>query len=277
MVRVVRSVTRHPFSGCTLGWQAVPSTIMRRLLGLVALLVACSGTDVPAAAGGASGASGSESIAPGGVAGASGGTAGAAAAPSGGSASAGENSGQAGDSPADGEGGDAGAESNTGGTVAGASGQGGGAGLGGSSGAGADTGGTGGSVASGGASGGGAGGGTDSLTGGSAGAGGTTGGAGAGGSGGAAGSDGEPCVCSTGTCCDGCHFRPKSYFCGEVSRSQRCYETHGISSIEHDYWNLFCNGDSTECTRWAVHTKFSGAECPSQTSCVEDGDHASCN
>lgn len=33
----------------------------------------------------------------------------------------------------------------------------------------------------------------------------------------------EPeCQCTTGTCCDGCYIRPPSYFCGEVVRYARC-------------------------------------------------------
>lgn len=113
--------------------------------------------------------------------------------------------------------------------------------------------------------------------GGSGGAGASGGGAGgnpiAGGGAGGGADGGAPCVCDSGPCCDGCNFRPKSHFCGEVSRYQRC---SSAKRIEYDYWNLFCNGDSPDCTRWAVHTRYLDTECPS-ASCVESSeDSASC-
>lgn len=84
-----------------------------------------------------------------------------------------------------------------------------------------------------------------------------------------------PCQCEEGACCDGCYFRPRSYFCGETSRYQRCTES---GSLEHDYWNLFCNGDTGgDCDRWAVHTKYAGGPCGAGASCVEtSNDAAAC-
>jgi hypothetical protein len=85
------------------------------------------------------------------------------------------------------------------------------------------------------------------------------------------------CQCSSGTCCDGCYFRPQSHFCGEVPRDSMC-SGNAVPAcpgakrrIELDYWNLFCNGDSNQCTRWAVHTKYSSQECAVGTVCIDSG------
>jgi hypothetical protein len=84
---------------------------------------------------------------------------------------------------------------------------------------------------------------------------------------------GEPaCVCSSGPCCDGCQYRPKSHFCGETVRDAYCSSE---TRITRDYWNLFCNADSSECTRWAVHTKYVDSPCHEGGSCV-DGEIATC-
>lgn len=74
------------------------------------------------------------------------------------------------------------------------------------------------------------------------------------GEGGAAGAPAEPaCECAAGACCDGCHIRPRTHFCGNVVRSTTCESGTLIS----DHWNLFCDGTSAgECTRWGAHTKF---------------------
>jgi hypothetical protein len=112
--------------------------------------------------------------------------------------------------------------------------------------------------------------------------------AGAGGAGGASadgGAGGEPasdCVCSSGACCDGCHYLPKTHFCGEVVRTAEC--TGGAAPqcgaatkyVDKDYWNLFCNGDSNECTRWGAHTRFVVSTCESAQGCVAVGNQASC-
>lgn len=77
---------------------------------------------------------------------------------------------------------------------------------------------------------GGAGGGADPSTGGSA-----TGGA-------------PACECTTGECCDGCHVRPSSYFCGEATRASSC----GSQQQYIDFGNLFCDGHSAgRCIRFA--------------------------
>jgi hypothetical protein len=82
------------------------------------------------------------------------------------------------------------------------------------------------------------------------------------------------CQCEEGACCDGCYFRPSSYFCGEVARSGQCLQN---GSINLDYWNLFCTGDSTgECTRWGAHTKYGTGPCPDNGLCQETGDLATC-
>jgi hypothetical protein len=91
------------------------------------------------------------------------------------------------------------------------------------------------------------------------------------------------CQCASGTCCDGCYLRPRSHLCGEVVRTAQCVgdaapECSGAKDgIDKDWWNLFCNGDSTECTRWGAHTKFTNGNCPTKTYCTEQGDQASCN
>jgi hypothetical protein len=94
-----------------------------------------------------------------------------------------------------------------------------------------------------------------------------------GGEAGAATTEQPTCVCSSGPCCDGCQYRPKSHFCGETIRDSWCSTD---TRITQDYWNLFCNADSSDCTRWAVHTKYVDAECPNGGTCVE-GEIASCN
>lgn len=96
---------------------------------------------------------------------------------------------------------------------------------------------------------------------------------------GAAGAGGEPaepaCVCDSGPCCDGCNFRPKSFFCGEKIRYSTCREDG--ARIENDYWNLFCSGtEAAECTRWAVHTRYSVPECGEGLTCVGPDGSASC-
>jgi len=88
------------------------------------------------------------------------------------------------------------------------------------------------------------------------------------------GAGGEPaCQCADGECCDGCYFLPRSHFCGEVPRYGEC---NANGQLELDYWNLFCNGDATVCSRWAVHTKDVTGYCDQGTSCEETGDMASC-
>lgn len=91
------------------------------------------------------------------------------------------------------------------------------------------------------------------------------------------------CQCLTGQCCDGCYVRPSSYFCGEVVRTAQCtgpvVEQCGGArdTIDKDYWNLFCDGaESTTCSRWGAHKKYTNGDCPAKTGCVESGDQASC-
>lgn len=92
-----------------------------------------------------------------------------------------------------------------------------------------------------------------------------------------------PCQCAVGACCDGCYLRPRSYLCGEFEKTAQCLGKTvnqcggGTDSIDHDFWNLFCNGDQAEkCTRWGAHTKFTNGACPFGTGCLEQGDQASC-
>lgn len=96
---------------------------------------------------------------------------------------------------------------------------------------------------------------------------------------------GEPaCQCAAGACCDGCYFRPRSHFCGEVVRYTSCrgdvVQACGgaTETLDRDYWNLFCTGDTGgECTRWGAHTRFHGLTCEQGTGCLESGDQASCS
>lgn len=92
------------------------------------------------------------------------------------------------------------------------------------------------------------------------------------------------CQCLSGQCCDGCYVRPTSHFCGEVVRTAQCLgpvvnQCGGATdTIDKDWWNLFCDGaESTTCSRWGAHTKYSNGDCPAKTGCVESGDQASCN
>lgn len=92
------------------------------------------------------------------------------------------------------------------------------------------------------------------------------------------------CQCLSGQCCDGCYVRPRSYFCGEFVRTAQCLgpalnQCGGAQeTIDKDYWNLFCDGAETAtCSRWGAHTKYTSGDCPSQTGCVEQGDQASCS
>lgn len=238
--------TRQPFSRCAAGRAPLPFRIMRVLLWPVLLLVACSGAaefgDAPPL-----GAAGS----PPSVAGSSSGGTGVATGAAGAASVAGAVSTLGGEPSSVGGGGVAG--------LAGASAGGmppvpiSGAGTGG-----VTTAGSGGAIAASGAAG---------MPTTAAGAGGdATAGSGAGGE--------APvdCVCAAGPCCDGCHFLSKSHFCGEVVRSLRCTNL----GAEGDYWNLFCNGDASECTRWGAHTKYASAPCPDGTSCVGPDGDASC-
>lgn len=100
---------------------------------------------------------------------------------------------------------------------------------------------------------------------------------------GAGGETAEPvCQCDAGPCCDGCHFRPASHFCGKTERYSSCTgdavaTCEGATRrIEIDYWNLFCSGASTECDRWGPHVAFSGSACDPGLVCVESGDRAEC-
>lgn len=86
------------------------------------------------------------------------------------------------------------------------------------------------------------------------------GGAGSGGTG-ASGTGGALCECSSGECCDGCHFRARSYFLGEKIYSTRCEiaspdSCPGYSKYIYEaFSNQFCCGDSATCTRWAMTTQ----------------------
>lgn len=66
---------------------------------------------------------------------------------------------------------------------------------------------------------------------------------------------GVTCECTTGQCCDGCRFRPSSYFLGELPFASACSGTSAVcpsfgKDIEVQYSNLFCTGDSADGTRW---------------------------
>lgn len=98
------------------------------------------------------------------------------------------------------------------------------------------------------------------------------------GEGGAAGAPDEPvdpCVCDAGPCCDGCHYRPASHFCGLEVYDAICFE----NTRQLDYRNLFCSGSGVECTRWSPHIKWLVYKCGADTMCVDagtGGDDATC-
>lgn len=92
------------------------------------------------------------------------------------------------------------------------------------------------------------------------------------------------CQCLSGQCCDGCYVRPRSHLCGEVVRTAQCLgpvvnQCGGATdTIDKDWWNVFCDGaETTTCSRWGAHTKYTNGDCPAKTGCVESGDQASCN
>jgi hypothetical protein len=95
---------------------------------------------------------------------------------------------------------------------------------------------------------------------------------------------GEPaCQCEEGACCDGCYFRPRSHFCGEVVRFAECAGNvvpacgGRLEDVRLDYWNLFCGGDTGgDCERWGAHTKDTLSDCGQQSGCVESGNQAAC-
>jgi hypothetical protein len=95
---------------------------------------------------------------------------------------------------------------------------------------------------------------------------------------------GEPaCQCEEGACCDGCYFRPRAHFCGEVVRTVECANSPvancgGMKEATwSDYWNLFCGGDTGgDCTRWGAHTRYELDQCESSSGCKASGDQASC-
>lgn len=76
--------------------------------------------------------------------------------------------------------------------------------------------------------------------------------AGAAGRGGSAGS--APCVCSSGPCCDGCHFRPRTFQCAsdEIVRSYCATNINGACPTNsYRIWrntrDVWCSGSSPEC------------------------------
>lgn len=90
----------------------------------------------------------------------------------------------------------------------------------------------------------------------------TNGGASSGGTGG-----GAACECSTGQCCDGCHFRPSSFFLGKQNYSSSCSGSQMSPTcasymyrIEFDERNFFCTGTSATESR-NVHIDFLDTEC----------------
>lgn len=86
------------------------------------------------------------------------------------------------------------------------------------------------------------------------------------------------CACKSGPCCDGCNFRPSSYYCGDTVRYTTCIASWspGIvlkcsgstGAIEEDHWNLFCSGHGTQCTRWGAHTMDVDKQCVTGTECL---------
>lgn len=96
----------------------------------------------------------------------------------------------------------------------------------------------------------------------------------AGASGGSAG--GPACVCSTGQCCDGCQFRPSSYFLGALPRTSSCSNVPppslAGSAIYLEIWNVFCTGTSATDQRWGAHVNETATQCPYKWTCV-DPDH----
>ena len=99
--------------------------------------------------------------------------------------------------------------------------------------------------------------------------------------------DADTCVCSTGACCDGCHYRPASYVCrpaaGECDVAEHC--TGASAACPADQFastgtpcddGVFCNGDDT-CNGNGGCTVHPGNPCgnfvcsENQGTCCEPG------
>lgn len=122
-----------------------------------------------------------------------------------------------------------------------------------------------------------AGAGTAAGSGGAAGA----GGVGVAGSAGAAGA--APCECTSGPCCDGCHFRPRSTVCDEdqVAETQCVRSTtpnflvcgSNVTRVEESVQRQFCSGSSAQCDGPTYHKADRRVECPDATPiCVSNGE-----
>lgn len=113
----------------------------------------------------------------------------------------------------------------------------------------------------------------------------SSGGSGSGGDLGSGGSDpgdaGEadagPCVCSSGPCCDGCLYRPKSFACSlnQLFKAQ-CGNMTGQTcaglaqtTVIRDFGDVFCSGERADCdgSREVTRTTVSG--CPSSELCFD--------
>jgi len=75
---------------------------------------------------------------------------------------------------------------------------------------------------------------------------------------------GAPCECSTGLCCDGCHFREAGSTCGSSTHEYRAYQLPGSCSPAPGY---YCDGLCyMECQKRRYHYECDGTSstCPSE-------------
>lgn len=90
---------------------------------------------------------------------------------------------------------------------------------------------------------------------------------------------GPPCECTTGICCDGCHFKPKIPTLGLHVFSSYCFGS-AVSAcsgrqvvIEQDLRPLDCLGNSSTATQWLGDTalEYKDVPCPDKQYCVDTG------
>lgn len=83
---------------------------------------------------------------------------------------------------------------------------------------------------------------------------------------------GASCVCSVGSCCDGCHFKEFGALCGKVVAKSTCAGT----DADIVYNNVFCSGSSDKCDGHQAHA-YDDFGCAKDHACVTDATGSHCS
>ena len=85
--------------------------------------------------------------------------------------------------------------------------------------------------------------------------------------------------CTSGSCCDGCNYRPSSYKCGTKAdaTTYQCSGTCGGSVQRYESWR-YCTGSSSSCGTGNVKKQYKAVQqkCGSTQLCANAGNSASC-